>query len=335
MALKYYQALKNSYYQDPVDDWQDLMQASVNDTWEDTSTIRSINGQKIIGGTEYASESVQLNSVIEPKTGKDFGDNYRKIIYKDINVDNSVRFLGKYYQFDNSDWIVINTLTKVGTLSTAIVQRCNQYLSWYDEQGVFHKWSCIVDRSLSSTNFNYGQNSLRKGVIEIGADIVVIVQQNSETSKIVYNQRFIINGKAFQVKQINDYVSDTYMEIYMFQVQVQTIDDTQNNIADGKDSIQTTTNGTILLPNINEILLNQTINFSVYHYVKGVADSSTYNISINGGAENYNYTLNIVNGNNFTITNLLALDTSIEVVCTNKTNSSDVISKKIMLGGIW
>ena len=366
MALKYYNVL-NQIKETPEEYWKNLMQASVNETWEDTATIQNVNGQLSVGSKDYGIENLQVNSVIDPKTNKDFGDNYKKIIYKifennrlppdvvpasqflvssaggvnlyrymTINneyflVRSSDRYVGKYYRFDGYTWLTINTNTIVGALATAILQKCNQKLKWYDKSGNYHEWDCVFARTLSEKNFNYG----KKSVIEVGADAIIQVQQNDETKTINYNQRFIINGKAFQVKQINDYVSTTYMELYVFEVQVQVNDDIVNNISNSKGDIEDTSNGTILLPEINEILLNQTIYFSVYNYTNGEKNQDTYSIEIIGGIENINYKLLVINGNNFSIKNTLSLNEPIEIKCVNTSNSTDVVTKKIILGGSW
>lgn len=367
MALKYYEALNNINSVEPVNEWQELMQEAINDTWYNTSTVTKVKGQLVIGGKTYGNESVQLNSVIEPKTSKTFGDDLRLIIYKNLEnnrlppnvipnsrflvsssdgintyqyttvdgkiflVRKSDRYLGKYYQFDSYHWLTINTYTTIGSVAMAIIQRCNQKLKWYDNNGDYHEWYCVVGRTLSEKSFNYGKDS----VIQVGADLTICVQQNEETKKIQYNQRFIFNGKEFQVKGINDLVSETYMELYLFQVQVQSTDDTTNNIYNADGLVQNDTNGSVLLPRTNEIKLNESVEFSIYNYTNGKANNDTFSIVVNGGISNVNYSLTIIDGNNFIITNILQTEQPIVVTCTNNTDNKDIVSRKIVLGGIW
>lgn len=338
MALEYYKAYLNSMAQDPVSYWRDLRQEATNDVWINTSTVENVLGQNDIGSLEYSEESVQLTSVLDPKTGKQLGDDYRKIIYKtlsdsliDKDTTKTKRVWGKYYKFNDYTWLTINTNTIVGSSAVAILQKCNNWLKWYDKSNVLHQWECVFERSLSSTGFDYGS----EGVAEVGSDTVIKVQRNSETELIPFNQRFIFAGHAFQVKQINNHISDTYMEIYMFETQVQSNDDLVNNIANSVGEISPTTNETLISPSINKILQGETQDFTVYNYINGVPSGATYNVEILGGKVGVNYKLDIVDGNKFSITNLLQSNDTLTIVCINTQDSSDIVSMNIILGGIW
>jgi hypothetical protein len=367
MALNYYQNYINNIAKAPSQDWQDLMQAAVDDTWSDTSTVRTLQGQLEVGGTIYGNESLQLNSVIDPKTGEALGDNYRKIIYQNYNnnrlppnkvdadkfnvesndgnyqyitvdgeaylIRTSDRFLGKYYKFDGETWLTINTGTKIGALATAILQRCNNLLQWYDKEGNFHCWDCVFDRTLSSTGFDYGS----KGVIEANATTKIKVQRNEETNLIEINQRFMFDGFTFQVKQINNHISDTYLELYLFEVQVQSNDDVENNIANvpSADSSETTDTSIMITPVINSLLQGESQTFSVYQYADGEPTATTFSFSLRGPLQNVNYTFMQEDGNNFTIENLLKSTTPLTITCTSNTNPNDFIEISLMLGGAW
>lgn len=338
MSLKYYRAYLNSLSKSPADYWKELRQEATNDVWDDTATVEIVNGQNSVGSYVYSPESVQLTSVLDPKTGKQLGDDYRKIIYKTL-ADNLIhkdttktnRFWGKYYKFRDFTWLTINTNTIIGSSASAILERCNNWLKWYDKQGVLHQWECVFERSLSSTGFDYGS----EGVAEVGSDTIIKVQRNAETELIPFNQRFIFDGHAFQVKQINNHISDTYMEIYMFETQIQSNDDLVNNIANSVGEIKPTTNETLITPDVNKILQGETQNFSVYNYIDGVPSSSTYKVDVLGGSVGVNYTLTIIDGNNFSITNILQSNSPLTIVCTNTQNSSDIVSINIILGGLW
>lgn len=340
MPLNIYQAYMRSVAQDPVSEWRTATQEMINDTWLDTSTLESVQGQIELGGSEYSTESVQLNSVINPTTGQSFGDDYRKIIYQNYSQNvlspqlnptgNSQRFLGKYYQFDNSTWLTINTNTIVGALTTAIVRRCNNTLKWYDKTGVLHEWACVFDRDLTSTNLDEGS----QGVAEIGADAVIQVQRNSETDSIPYNQRFIFDGHAFQIKQINNHVSSTYMEFYVFEIQVQANDDLVNDIANSTGEITPATDEIQVLPQITTLSQGNSQTFSVYRYVDGEQTTDTFNIVASGPVVGVNYNLFNVTDNTFTIENLIASSTPLTIVCTDNQNQEQV-SINILLTGGW
>lgn len=338
MALKFYKAYLNTTSKEPNEYWRELRQAAVDDTWFDTSTVSRVEGQTSVGKKTYACESVQLNSVLDPKTGSSLGDNFRKIIYRNLaeaeiteDTTKTKRFLGKYYKFDNYTWLTINTNTNVGAIATAIVEKCNNTLKWYDANGVFHIYPCVFERSLSSTGFDYGS----KGVAEVSATSLIKVQRNAETETIQYNQRFLFDERAFQVKQINNHISSTYMELYIFEIQIQANDDLKNNIANTENEISPTTTETILSPDINKILQGRTQEFSIYKYINGVESTDTYNIEVTGAVSNVNYILNIIDGNRFTIQNKLQSNEPLVITCTNITDEEDIVVKEIVLGGVW
>lgn len=340
MPLNIYQAYMRSVAQDPVDEWRTATQEMINDTWLDTSTLENVQGQTNVGQTTYATESVQLNSVISPKTGQSFGDDYRKIIYQNYEQNvlspeqnpsgNSLRFLGKYYKFNNSTWLTINTNTIVGALTTAIVRRCNNTLKWYDKAGVLHEWACVFDRDLSATNLDEGS----QGVAEIGADAIIQVQRNSETDSIPYNQRFIFDGHAFQIKQINNHVSSTYMEFYVFEIQVQANDDLTNDIANSTGEITPTADKIQILPQITTISQGESQLFTVYRYVNGEQTSDTFNIEATGPVVGVNYNLTNITGNSFVVENLIASSTPLNIVCVD-TVTQDKQSINVLLTGGW
>lgn len=338
MSLKYYKAYLNSISKDPVNYWKELRQAATNDVWNDTATVETVLGQNSVGSLGYYEESVQLTSVLDPKTGKQLGDDYRKIIYKTLadslihkDTAKTNRFWGKYYKFRDYTWLTVNTNTIIGSSASAILQRCNNWLKWYDKNNVLHQWECVFERSLSSTGFDYGS----EGVAEVGSDTLIRVQRNAETELIPFNQRFIFDGHAFQVKQINNHISDTYMELYLFETQIQSNDDLVNNIANSNSEIQPTTNETLITPDINKILQDESQEFAIYNYTNGVANSNTYNVEITGGIEDINYSLSIIDGNHFVIKNILQSDTPLTITCINTQNPDDVVSMNIILGGLW
>lgn len=338
MALKAYEAYRRAVSKKPVEHWQELMQASVNDTWDDTSTVMTLQGQEVLGELAFADESLQVNSVIDPKTGNALGDQYRKIIYKTYqeslitpDTTQTNRFLGKYYMLDGFYWLTVNTNTNVGALATAILQKCNNTLKWYDSNGIFHEWPCVFERTLNSTAFDDGS----RGVAEVSANSLIKVQLNAETQTIEYNQRFVFNGHAFQVRQINNHISETYLELYIFEIQVQSNDDLEENVANVPNSETPVGAETAILPKVNKVLQDKTQVFSVHKYSNGKVLSDTYSVSASGPAANVNYVLTIINGNSFSIKNILQSSTPLVITCTNTNDVSDVVSITILLTGGW
>jgi hypothetical protein len=227
--------------------------------------------------------------------------------------------------------LTINTNTVIGSNASAVLQKCNNTLRWIDVNGVSHDWPCVFERKLSSTQFDLGS----QGVAETEATTLIKVQRNAETDSIPYNQRFIFDGRAFQVSQINNHISETYLEIYMFETQIQSNDDLVGNVANVKQENLAVLNGSVLVPETNNISQGDTEYFSVYNYNNGIVTNDQYDISVMGPLENVNYQLDVVDGNNFTISNIMKSDIPMTIVCTNKNEPNDVVSTNIILTGVW
>ena len=332
MNLPTYKAYRESISQKPVDYWQELMQATVNDDWSNASTLMTVQGQVVNGSKTFSNEELRVMSLIDPKTGNTFGDEYRKVIYKNFALRKNNRFLGKYYQFDNGTWIIVNTNTRVGATASAILQKCNNVLKWYDTKGKLHSWDCVFQRTLSSTNFDMGN----KGVPEVSSDSMIKVQRNIETNSITINQRLIFDDQAFQIKQINNHISDSYMEIYITQTQVQVNDDIENDVANTPDEIVTqTTNGVNIIPDVSRIIQGESEDFSVYNYIDGETNSDTFEVLTSGPILGKDYTVSIIDGNHFTITNLRESKTPLVITCVSKQDNTKKDTIRLMLGGLW
>jgi len=329
MAFEFYKAYINSMAKTPQEDWRESQQEAINDFWDNTSTVETILGQTAVGGSTYGNEEIQLNSVINPTTGENFGDQYRKIIYKTYADADTNKWLGKMYQFDSEYWLTTNTNTVIGANTSAILRKCNNILKWYDSNGILRQWYCVFTRNISGNGLDYGT----EGTPQVGGDTKILVQINTETALIPFNQRFLFDGHAFQVKQIDNHYSSTLMTIYIFETQLQANDDLINNIAGASGKITPTTSENKILPATTKIILGDTVSYTVYNYVNGVENTDTFAI-VGSGAPSANYTLTIVDGNHFTVKNNIQSNTPLTITCTNNI-SALTTSIEIILGGAW
>ena len=329
MALKYYQAYQNSIAQAPVDDWRETMQQSINDTWEDSSTLETVQGQTAVGGIIYADESVYLNSVINPSTGENFGDEYRKIFYRTYADAQTNKWLGKMYQFEDKYWLTTNTNTAIGAVTSAVLRKCNNILKWYANDGTLKTWQCVFSRNLNRTMYEYG----REGVPQSEGMTNVLVQYNDDTKDIFVNQRFILDGHAFQVQQIDNHYSQTLMTIYIFETQVQSGDDLVNNIAYNEHSVEPITTELRISPNKTKILLGESSDYSVFAYQNGTVQSDVFTIT-SSGVDTSLYELTVVDGNHFSVLSLGQSNDALTISCED-TTTHEAVSIDITLGGAW
>ena len=291
-------------------------QASVLDKLKVASTYARIKEQSIAGSSVYKDIDCRLTSLIDPKTGKDFGDEYRKVIFDDYTHN---KWLGQMYQFNDNYWLATNTNTRLGASASSILRRCNNELKWYDDNGVLHVVPCVFSRELSSENMKDGSN----GVPQIWSTVKIQVQRNSETELLKLNKRLIFDGFAFQIQQINNHISETYMEFYLFETQIQVSDDTVNDIVNGKMDIPISGSEIKILPVVDSIYLNDTQTFTVNKYVNGIANSDVFTIECSNIPE-LNYTLRIIDGNSFSITNNIATNDLLKIKCVDTTTQESV-----------
>lgn len=230
-----------------------------------------------------------------------------------------------------STWILISLDTEYLYNVKGRMLECNNSLRWKDSNGETNCYPCTIEDALTYTNFKWGN----KGVVEPGGDIVVIVQRNKYTSKIKVNDRFLFDETGFRVKQIFNELNPNYMELYMMKAPELEKDDTKNNIAINENpSEKTDLNGIVLEPNVKEIMLGETINFSVYNYANGIKEEDTFTVNVKNVPNKY-YKLEIIDKNNFIIKNLEQYQISpLEIECVSDTTGKKV-NKQIWLGGNW
>lgn len=323
MPTPFYAAYINGMAKAPVQEWQEGYQAAADDFWDNTSTVRTIQSQTAVGSHEFAPEDVQVTSILNPKTGKDLGDDWREIVHK-VYAEQT-NYTGKLYQFDGKTWIATNTNKREGSVRTSIVRRCNQTLKWVagDE---LKQWACAFTTDFNYISPNYGT----EGVPIIKADAMILVQQNTDTAAIPYNQRFLFNGKAYITVQTNPHIIDTYLVIYVNATQIEADDDVVNNIANAS-AIQPVADGVRILPDTFKLLAGETQQYSVYNYQDGVASSEGFDFyPTQAPTEDYLFT--VTSENSFEVENLRQSPVPLIVRCVGKLTSSKA-EINIVLGG--
>ena len=317
MALDFYSAYIRSMAVTPKQEWTANYQAALDDFWDNTNTVETIQAQKAVGSKEFEDEQVQLTSTAIGNTGTHIGDFWRKIIHK--NQAEATNYLGKYYTIDGEWWLTVNTNTVIGAVKDSVLRFCNQNLNWIDNNGILHSWACVLEENkLTYTNPDVGT----KEVSQVAADMVMLVQQNAETKLIPINQRFVFDGKAYQVKQINPHISPTYLMIYLNAVQWQEGDDAETELANSTEIAPE--NGVRILPQVWKIPQSQTQEYSVFYYENGTPTDMMFSISAQYDPAKAIFT--VIDGNHFSITNIAQSNTPVVVSCINAKLDPAIIS---------
>lgn len=190
------------------DSYKDEFQAVIRDYFYQSTDWFTIEEETSVGSEQYQNVDARLGSIINPTTGDNIEDDYKKITFKEI--DHSID-LGKFYKFNNNYWITIN-VDKVKTLAqTVLVKRCNNVLRWIDEStGALYQSPCSLGY-LIKENRDYA--TAGSAVVIPSGMIDCFYQINSKTNKLKANQRFLFGNQhtwtAYRIEGggINNYMN--------------------------------------------------------------------------------------------------------------------------------
>jgi hypothetical protein len=104
-------------------------------------------------------------------------------------------FKGDIIEAEDRHWLVNNTYDN-SIYPTAFVDLCNEWLRWTDESGNMLVYPCVV--SGKTIDLNEGKYLIySENVVDI------LTPYNTDTMKIIPKQRFIFNGKAYQIEGVD------------------------------------------------------------------------------------------------------------------------------------
>ena len=216
--MDYFDNFLDTIAQTPNEEYRGLLQAFINDQWDNTTTLATVQEETSLGSFEFQDVDVLKNTIVEftvnmPKNEKD----YRQLIFQDC-THNTPR--GLYYQFDDNYWITYEQTSNITPTGDVKVRRCNNVAKWIDKtNGKILSYPCVLDYTVSSA---YMQST--KDINTANSNTLLILQGNSETLKIKKNQRFIFNGCPYRVYAYNNFMQDgivddktplLFLEVYL------------------------------------------------------------------------------------------------------------------------
>jgi hypothetical protein len=134
---------------------------------------------------------VRINThLISSDTGKNLGDDYKKILFKDLSHAVGLGFM---YQFDDNYWLTINSEKTKNLAASSTVKRCNNTLRWYDyATGALYSEPCNLDYEILRNVNNESPSSL---IVTPSGRFEILVQFNDRTNLIRPNQRFLFGNE--------------------------------------------------------------------------------------------------------------------------------------------
>jgi len=281
----------------------------------------------------YINSHVRITSVIDPLTQEKLGDDYKRILFPDINHSIST---GEKFYFNNNTWIVINAENIKSLTASATVRRCNNVLRWMTTSGSIMEEPCSIEYSYKNPKDVSSSNAL----IMPGAYIRIYVQLNSKTRIIKDNQRFLFGNTGnwdclrvfgggvgnFQnlITTNNDSAQLLTLEVGTGFVNNDT-DDIINGIADRYKytTSSSSISNIVVSPNNGRILESGSSLFDVRYYSGSVVTSASFVFSINdANVPVDHYTFNVLSNNTFSIkNNEMYLDYPLVILCSSSSGS--------------
>lgn len=97
-------------------------------------------------------------------------------------------------------WMIYSTNNIREDSSSAYIRRCNNTINMLNNKNEVHREPCYIDYKVTETQLQVGQNiDIPNGRIE------VVCQVNDYTNLLKINSRFILNNKAYKIRQFIDY----------------------------------------------------------------------------------------------------------------------------------
>lgn len=328
MANKYLDSINTTMRLAPKDFKQARKQyeydltAKIDEEFEMAPNVYKIGVELKFGTLDFSDYVCRITSAIDPKTGLNIGDDFRRIISKDLHDPME---MGWRYKFSDNIWIVTNTNNDKDITKSCIVRRCNNVAKWVDKSGVVIEEPCIAGYALKYANAYFSDvTALPQGTI------IVTMQNNKNSKRLLMNDRFYIGSMVYKVRAINDFLREkTYDENsnplieFLCAVDIKANKDADNGkLASADNENPNATNMgakqsqiIVFEPEVDSIIIGVKKNISVYLYNGEYKTDLKFTFSASGIPED-NYIFEVVNDNSFNITNISPyLNKPLEIEC--------------------
>jgi len=188
MAYTYYTVYMDKLANAPKIDYHTEMQAVVDDQFYNSSDWYTVEEETSFASGTYSDLDVRINHVINTTTGTNQGDDWKKLLFKDIGKD--VR-MGALFVFDDNTWVTVNTGNLSNLTSTCTIRRCNNTLRWISDDGTRYSVPCVLDYAITE-NRDYSTGGSK--LVSPSGILRIITQLNSITNSIVANDRFMFGN---------------------------------------------------------------------------------------------------------------------------------------------
>ncbi len=318
-------------------------QADLNELFSVASDVFEIQEEVIFASGSYVNETVRVTSALDPLTSEKLGDDFKRILFKDIN---HVTGAGRKFSFSNSVWLTINSELIKSLTASSTVRRCNNVLRWMSGSSIMTE-ECIIDYSFKNPRFDTPETD----AVTPQAYIRVYCQQNSKTETITPNQRFLFgnpnNWTCFRVLAVRNFLNQETMDNTSSKLMVLEVqeyqgksdnDDLVNGIADRYAYVvsgsSSAINNVVVEPASGYVLEGATQVFDARLYSGSTILSGSFVFSISGSmVPTDHYVFTPLTANTFSVTNnKIYLDYPLNILCSGSSGSRIF---PVALRGMW
>jgi hypothetical protein len=344
-VYKYYTIAQQDTFTSASTAWVNDFQEILNYQFDNSSDLYTIQEETLLASGSFVNVTVRINRGINGYTGEKLGDDFKTILFKELDHDVSI---GKYYYFDNNYWLTYNT-EKIKNLACSVtVRRCNNILKWMSDSGeILQDYVSIEYKTNNPRNDVPNTNPVMPG-----GYMRIYTQLNSKTSTIKEGQRFLFGRpdnwiclkvfggglKNFLNQQTSDNSSAQPLSMEMETSYVnESTDDIILGIADrykNPISASAIANNIVVTPNDGSILEGNSQIFDVHYYAGSGSVSGSFVFSVyNSNVPLSYYLFTPMTINTFQVTNNgMFLDYPLQILCSGSSGSAIF---EVSLMGEW
>lgn len=327
-----------SNYEEAREKYERDLQWKSDETWQWASNNYEILQEFGAGTRDFRPIVCRIEQPIEPKTGLNLGDDFKKLIFPKIKTEVP---MGTRFQFADSWWIVANTTNLMTTTSGVIVRRMNNVLKFI-HNGRLYEEPCVIEYALKYSNVYYNNlYDIPQGTAEI------FVQANDVSRLIDYNYRFILDSEVYKVKTLRDFLrnktfdrwSAPLINLSVF-VDIKAPDDDFVNGIASMNRFNPNVNPPIpevgyevvVNPTTPDLLIGETVVYTVELFHNGALTGEPFQFTASGVPPSH-YELLELSGNSFSIRNIEPhFGNPLTIRCENPNMSRDIL---ILLKGLY
>lgn len=333
MSLPYYNAVLNTS-DSPSNLWKDDFQAFVDSEFENASDYYTI--QKENNLNELENLGVRLVAPYKIGASSTMRDDFKNIIFPTYTTN---VIIGERYYFDGYWWITIDTGNVKSSSASCLVQRCYDFLRFYDDLGIYHEIPAVVSKGgfydLDADKMMQLPNNQLRILIKYDNESKLIKWADVDSVDSKYT-RFILNGQAFRTVSSDPHsmvrLGVGVLELRLQADQIRATDNLVDGIADDDDAL------TLLIQNgstlnlgegqtvqinsevtLNDVVLgNPTITYASSNTNIATVNSSGLVTAITSGSVNITATYSTASDSiDITVSAVVADNYTVDIVSSN------------------